>query len=98
MSDKFNGGYVMLDAGGLDLSSAQAQSITGSYNRAVTAMEAGKPIIAHNMVYGENTPTTPIPVFGWRISTTQVVLVSATLHVHVSSDDTCTVLDVAPST
>lgn len=91
-----NSGYVMLDAGGINLASSDAQSISGSWNRTNEAIVTGKPILAFNCKYG-TAPLTPVPVFVWAISATEVVIVGATLHIHVKSDNTCTVLDVAGS-
>lgn len=92
-----NSGYTMLDAGGLNLASSSSQTISGAWNRVQEAVGTGKPIIAYNMVYGTNKPTTPIPCFGWYISSTEFVLVSATLHVHVKNDNSCVVVDVTES-
>lgn len=92
--NKINSGYVMLDAGGLDLSSTDPQSIPGSWARVMESVTSMKPIIAYNMIYGTGKEVTPVSVFGWPIAADEYVLVSATLHVHVKDDDTCTVLDV----
>lgn len=43
-----NGGYVMVDITGLDVSDSEAQTIDGLYSRLEDAMATGKPI----MVYG----------------------------------------------
>lgn len=91
-----NYGYVTLDCGGLDLSSSSEQSITGSWKRANAAIATNKPIFAYNAKYGTGKPVTPVPCLAWKISATEVVIVGATLHVHVTSADKCTVLDVAP--
>lgn len=88
-----NGGYTILDAGGIDLTETDPQEIDGAWERTQAAMSTGKPIIAHNCNYGDK-PVSPVPVFGWGIATDEVVLVGATLHIHVKDDDTCTVLDV----
>ena len=58
------------------------------------ALAINKPIIAYNCIYGTGVKVSPIPVFGWYISSTEIVLVGATLHVHIKSDNTCTILDV----
>lgn len=92
-----NTGYVILDAGGLDLSSGSSQTITGAWNRLQEALSTKKPIIATNLVYGEGKPLTPVSVFGWSISETEFVLVAATLHVHVKNTDACVVVDVTAS-
>lgn len=89
------GGYILADCAGLDLSIGTAQEISGIWDKAVTAISAGKPIIAQNCVYGTGVPVSPVTCFGWYISTTEIVIVGATLHVHIKNDDTATVLDVA---
>lgn len=92
-----NSGYYMLDGGGIDLSSASEQTIAGSWNRAVTALATNKPIYAYNTVYGEGNALSPVPVFGWYLSATAIVLVGATLHITVTNQNKCTVQDVAAS-
>lgn len=89
-----NGGYILVDCAGLDLSSAEAQSISGIWKKAVAAIKAQKPIIAENCTYGE-APVSPVTCFGWYLADDEIVIVGATLHVHVKDDDTATVLDVA---
>jgi len=90
-----NGGYFMVNCKGLDLTVTDPQTIPGIWNDAVIAMGTGKPIIAHNCVYGSGVNVSPVTCFGWYISATEIVIVGATLHIHVKSDNTATVLDVA---
>ena len=86
----------MVDVSGLDLTGGDTpQSITGIWNKAVTALASNKPIIAHGCVYGTGVPVSPVTCFGWYISTTEIVIVGATLHIHIKNDNTVTVLDVA---
>lgn len=87
------GGYILVDCTGLELYETDPQSITGIWEKAVTAIKQNKPIMACNCTYAE-APVTPVPCFGWYLSATEIVIVGATLHVHVKSDDTATVLDV----
>lgn len=89
-----NGGYILADCSGLDLSLSTAQEIPGIWNKAVNAVKTGKPIIAENCTYGD-AAVTPVTTFGWYISATEIVIVGATFHVHIKNDDTATVLDVA---
>lgn len=89
-----NGGYFMVNCKGLDLTETDPQSISGIWNDAVTALATGKPIIAHNCVYGTGVNVSPVTCFGWYISTTEIVIVGATLHIHIKNDNTATVLDV----
>ena len=93
-----NGGYFLLDCTGLDLTLDTAQSISGSWQNTVNALKSNKPIIAHNCVYGSGVKVSPVECFGWYIAADEIVIVGATLHIHVKNNDTCTVLDVVPST
>ena len=90
-----NGGYIMVDCAGLDLTDNNAQSISGIWGKAVEAIEADKPIIAHNCEYGTGVKVSPVTCFGWYINDDEIVIVGATLHIHIKDDDTATVLDVA---
>lgn len=89
-----NGGYYMVNIKGLDLTDTDPQSISGIWNDAVKAIATGKPIVAHGCVYGTGVPVSPVTCFGWYISATEIVIVGATLHIHIKSDNTATVLDV----
>lgn len=92
-----NGGYFLADCTGIDLSLSSAQSITGIWEKAKTALASGKPIIAHNCIYGTGVPVSPVTCFGWQLATDEIVIVGATLHIHIKDDDTATVLDVVPT-
>lgn len=88
-------GYVILDAAGLDLTTGSTPvTISGIWARTKEIMATGKPIVAHNLKYS-TAAVTPVQCFGWYLSSTEIVLVSATIHVHIKSDNTVTTLDVA---
>lgn len=89
------GGYIMADCTGLDLSDSTEQTISGLYDKAVKALAQEKPIVAYNCEYGSGVHVSPVTCFGWRLSSTEVVIVGATLHIHITSADKVTVLDVA---
>lgn len=89
-----NGGYIMADCTGLNLASAESQEIAGIWDKAVKAIAQEKPIIAHGCTYG-TAKVSPVTCFGWYIGTDEIVIVGATLHIHIKDDDTLTVLDVA---
>ena len=91
---KNNGGYILVDCKWLELTETDPQSISGIWDEAKKAIAANKPIVAGNCLYG-TSPVTPVTCFGWYISATEIVIVGATLHIHVKSDNTATVLDVA---
>lgn len=88
------GGYILVDCGGLELTETDPQSIPGIWEKAKAALAAKKPIVAGNCFYSEEA-VSPVTCFGWYLSTTEIVIVGATLHIHVKSDNTATVLDVA---
>ena len=91
---KMNGGYILVDCSGIDLSLSTAQEVSGIWDKAVKAMKQDKPIIAHGCKYG-TAAVSPVTTFGWWIAADEIVIVGATLHCHIKDDDTVTVLDVA---
>ena len=91
------GGYFLADCTGLNLATSDSQTINGLWDKAETAIASGKPIVAHNCVYGAGVPVSPVTCFGWYIASDEIVIVGATLHIHIKDDDTVTVLDVAAS-
>lgn len=96
MANAMPGGYYLLDGLSIDLT-GEAKTYTGAWDAAVAALASGKPIVAYNMLYG-TAPVSPVPVFGWYLASDEIVIVGATLHVHIEDDDTVTIVDVAPST
>ena len=74
-----NGGYYMLDCKGLDLTKTDPQNIPGCWADVKTALASGKPIIAHNCVYGD-ADVSPVTCFGWAISATEVVIVGGKIY------------------
>lgn len=89
------GGYILADCTGIDLTGGDTpQTVDGIWDKAVAALESNKPIIAKGCVYGTGVPVSPVPVFGWYIDTDEIVMVGATLHIHIKDDDTLTILDV----
>lgn len=90
-----NGGYCMVDCKGLDLTGGNTpQTIAGIWQDAKNALASGKPIVAHNCIYGTGVDVSPVTCFGWYISATEIVIIGATIHVHIKNDDSVTTLDV----
>lgn len=85
----------MVDCQGLDLTSETKVTKTGFYKLAKKALAQDKPIVAYNCVYGTGKPVSAITCFGWRLSSTSIVIVGATLHITIDSDDGVVVQDVA---
>lgn len=84
-----NGGYVMVDCKGLDLSTAEEQTISGLYADMISAIDSGKPMYAYNCVWGTNSdsPMTPIPFFAQKWNSTMVVGTSSVLNITCTSAD-----------
>lgn len=84
-----NGGYVMVDCKGLDLTSREEQTISGLYNAMITAIKSGKPLVAYNCVWGSNndSPMTPIPFFAQNWNSTMVVGTASVLNITCTSAD-----------
>ena len=86
-----NGGYIMVDCGGLNLLESDPQTITGIFAKCRNAIESGKPIIATNCVYGSGVPLTPISVFAIEQGG-EFCLSASIIQVWVSSSDSVRVV------
>ena len=88
-----NGGYIMIDCKGLDLTSNEEQTISGLYADMVNAIKTGKPLVAYNCVWGSNSdsPMTPIPFFAQNWTDSLVVGTASILNISCTSADKVTV-------
>ena len=88
-----NGGYIMIDCKGLDLTSNEEQTISGLYDDMVNAIKTGKPLVAYNCVWGSNndSPMTPIPFFAQNWTNSLVVGTASILNISCTSADKVTV-------
>ena len=84
-----NGGYVMFDCRGLDLSSDAEQSKPGIYADALKAIALNKPIYAINCNYG-GKPFSPVPVTV-HVDSGTVIASTNVLQVFITSVDKATV-------
>ena len=89
------GGYQLVDCSGLDLTKTELTSLSGIWQKAVDALASGKPIVALNCIYGTGVNVSPVVCFGWYLGAGEIVIVGATLHIHITSADKYKVLDVA---
>ena len=86
-----NGGYVMIDCTGLDLTKGSTeQIISGIYSRTQNCMKTGKPIIANNCNWGTNGIVTPISVMAIQFPD-YIVVTASTLQIIISDSDTITI-------
>lgn len=83
----------MIDCRGLDLTSAEEQTIDGLYNDMIRAIDSGKPLVAYNCVWGSNSdsPMTPIPFFAQKWNSNMVVGTASILNITCTSADKVTV-------
>ena len=82
-----NGGYIMVDCAGLDLTKGDTpQVIDGIYATVRAAMNTGKPIIAENCVW-DDKPMTPISAFAVQYTPNQIIVTSSTLQVIIAVND-----------
>lgn len=88
-----NGGYYLIDAKNIELTETDPQAVSGIFAEAQKALATDKPIVAYGLTYS-GAAVSPVNCFGWYLATDEIVMVSATLHLHVKDDDTVTVLDV----
>ena len=54
-------GYILVDCTGIELTAAEAKTISGMHARAAAAVKTGKPCFACNCTYN-GYPVSPIPV------------------------------------
>lgn len=85
-----NSGYVLLDCGNLDMTETDPQTVSGIWNRAVNAVNTGKPIWIHT-AYDSDAEYSPIPVFARFDSTTTIICNAAGFTITITSGNTVTV-------
>ena len=84
-------GYTIIDCKGLDLTSAEEQTIPGTYSQLRTAMIIGKPLIGINCTWGTGKPLTPIHFFAKQYAENLIVCTSSIFNINVTSTDKVTV-------
>ena len=88
----YNGGYIMVDCGGLDLNDSTEQTIDGIYKRSKSAIACGKPCIAVNCVMS-GAPCTPVSVVAWEESGV-IVATGHVLRLVIDDNDGVTVTNL----
>lgn len=93
-----NGGYFMINCGGLDVSSDETQNIPGLNAKVKDAYEKNKPCIAEGCYFGDYYMT-PISIMINPLpgTPTTFVCTASTLQIRVDSSDNVTVVNMAPS-
>ena len=88
-----NGGYVMLDAAGIDLTAQSSKTVSGMFAKCQEVFDTGKPVFAYNLEWGtgSNQALSPLPVFLQKWSSTLFVATCSILKVTVTNEDSVTV-------
>lgn len=87
-----NGGYIMIDCSGLDLSKGSTeQTINGIYKKVADSMAKNKPLYCVNAVWGDYGKITPIGCFANMSSSTDIIITSSTLQIIITNEDVITI-------
>ena len=88
-----NGGYVLLDAAGIDLTAQSAKTVSGIFAKCQEVFDTGKPVFAYNLAWGtdSNKALSPLPVFLQKWSDNLFVATCSILKVNVTNEDSVTV-------
>lgn len=85
-----NGGYIMLDCTGLDLTKGDTpQTLVGMFNRVKQAMETNKPMYCVNANW-DNAYCSPIQIFAIEFDG-YIIVTASTLQVTVTDEDVITI-------
>ena len=83
-----NGGYINIDASGLDIHETEKQTINGIYKKVLDAMKKNKPLYCYNAVFGDYGKMSPIPIFANFASDGETIIcTSSTIQLIVDADD-----------
>lgn len=86
------GGYINIDAIGLDLSKDTKQTINGIYKKTLDAKNADKPIFVYNAVFGNYGKMSPISIFcNFASDNETIICTSSTLQIIVDKNDGVTI-------
>lgn len=94
-----NSGYVLIDFGGLELTSESKVTKTGISNQVKNALATGKPIIAGGLKLNQKA-VSPINVLACVDATTATSfdVITSIYSIVIDKDDGCTITDLTAST
>lgn len=90
-----NGGYVMVDATGIDLLAESSKTVAGIYNKFLKALQSGKPIIAYGISYS-TAVSSPIAV-NVKPGSNSVTVLTGVYSVAISNANAVVVTDLTAS-
>lgn len=86
------GGYINIDASGLNIHETETQTINGLYKKLLDAKKIDKPIFIYNAVFGANGKISPIGVFcNFESDNETIICTSSTLQIIVYKNDNVTI-------
>ena len=91
-----NGGYVMVDCSGIELTTETKQTITGIRSQVENAYKSNKPVFAYNLEW-VGVLATPIQTMITFLSNGTYVCTASTLQLIVDEDDGVTINNMAPA-
>ncbi len=92
-----NGGYILIDCSGIELTTTDKQTISGIYAQVLKALRANKLVLACGLKFGTN-PCTPAPVMvNDDPNGDEIVCTSSVLQLFVGADDGVRVVNLAPA-
>lgn len=87
------GGYINIDASGLDVSKTEKQTINGIYKKILDAKKVDKPIFLYNVVAGNSGKLSPIVVFCSFASDGETISCDfSSLQINVNKIDEVTII------
>lgn len=94
-----NSGYVMIDFGGLELTSESKVTKTGIADQVKNALATGKPIIAGGLKLNTKA-CAPVPILACVDGTTATSfdVITSIYSIVIDKDDGCTITDLTAST
>lgn len=82
------GGYINIDATGLDIHESEKQTVNGIYKKTLDAKKADKPIFVYNAVFGDYGKMSPIGVFcNFASDGKTIICTSSTLQIIIDEND-----------
>lgn len=85
-------GFQYIDCAGLNLlGGSTPQTKTGLYAKVKQAMNVNIPIIAHNCIYGEGHPMTPIFIFAQQEDAHTIIATESILQIVITDEDSVTI-------
>ena len=88
-----NGGYIMIDCTGIEMTSQEKQTITGIFDKISNANNCNKPIYAVNCTW-ESYTMSPIAIMVNLRPSGNYIATASTLQLEIDPDDGVTIINM----